>query len=326
MTAEKKKETEIEKLIHELKKYDKDEKYPQENEEGLKKTRDKLISIGKPAVPELINVLNNHDSWSCYFAAEALGDINDERAIEPLMGAFKKFRLGETAERALKKFGCICAPKAIKKIEDIIKKHTNKKGGMNPIISSTLSVIGEIQCDESINFLNRLLDDYTDNMPKEGFEITKHEWKYQNFDFFHILDCMVRQQNKKAIPFIKKARDQFPENYTDYKICQIAIGRIKKGRVEGYLPMEALEIAMPPGAIMNALSGENWAGRTHSMRNMVNTLRTMRMMKIEKQYTFATVNNRAYRTLSHLIQIQVKGWVSDTLIMICRRSMGKSHA
>ena len=255
MTAEKKKETEIEKLIHELKKYDKDEKYPQENGEGLKKTRDKLISIGKPAVPELINVLNNHDSWSCYFAAEALGDINDERAIEPLMDAFKKFGLRGTAERALKKFGRICAPTAIKKIEDIIKKHTNKKEGMNPIISSTLSVIGEIQCDESINFLNRLLDDYTDNMPKEGFEITKHEWKYQNFDFFHILDCMVRQQNKKAIPFIKKARDQFPENYTDYKICQIAIGRIKKGRVEGYLPMEALEIMMPSGAIMNALSG-----------------------------------------------------------------------
>ena len=255
MTTEKKKETEIEKLINELKKYDMDEKYPREKETELKKTRDKLISIGKPAVPKLIKVLNNHDSWSCYFAADALGDINDERAVEPLMDAFKEFGLGETAKRALKKFGHVCIPKAIKKIEDIIEKHTNKNKGMGHIISSTLSVIGEIQCDESINFLNGLLDDYTDNMPEEGFEITKHKWKYQNFDFFQILDCMVRQQNKKAMPFIKKARDQFPENYTDYKICQIAIGRIKKGRVEGYLPMEALEIAMPSGAIMNMLSG-----------------------------------------------------------------------
>lgn len=74
-------------------------------------------------------------------------------------------------------------------------------------------------------------------------------------DFFHLLDCMVHQQDKRAIPHIRKARDCFPENYTDYKVCQIAIGRIKKGRVEGYLPMEALEIAMPSGAIMNALSG-----------------------------------------------------------------------
>jgi len=33
------------------------------------------------------------------------------------------------------------------------------------------------------------------------------------------------------------------------------MGRIKKGKVEGYLPMEALEIAYPSGAIMDALSG-----------------------------------------------------------------------
>lgn len=39
------------------------------------------------------------------------------------------------------------------------------------------------------------------------------------------------------------------------KICQIAIDRIKKGRVEGYLPMESLEITMPAGAFMDALSG-----------------------------------------------------------------------
>ena len=65
----------------------------------------------------------------------------------------------------------------------------------------------------------------------------------------------IRQQDKRAIPHIKKARDFFPENYTDHKVCQIAMGRIKKGKVEGYLPMEALEIAYPSGAIMDALSG-----------------------------------------------------------------------
>jgi len=47
MTAEKKKETEIEKLINELRKYDKDEKYPREKEKELKKIRDKLVSIGR---------------------------------------------------------------------------------------------------------------------------------------------------------------------------------------------------------------------------------------------------------------------------------------
>lgn len=41
----------------------------------------------------------------------------------------------------------------------------------------------------------------------------------------------------------------------DYKICQIAMGRIKKGHVDGFLPLEYLDIAMPTGAIMNMLSG-----------------------------------------------------------------------
>jgi hypothetical protein len=92
-------------------------------------------------------------------------------------------------------------------------------------------------------------------IPDDPFDPTKLDWKYRNIDLFHLLDCMVRQQDKSAIPHIKKARDHFPEEYTDYLICQIAIGRIKKGKVEGYLPMEALEIAMPSGAIMDALSG-----------------------------------------------------------------------
>jgi hypothetical protein len=66
---------------------------------------------------------------------------------------------------------------------------------------------------------------------------------------------MVRQQDKRAIPHIRKARDFFPDNYADYKICQIAMGRIKKGKVEGYLPLEVLDIVMPMGALMDMFSG-----------------------------------------------------------------------
>lgn len=65
----------------------------------------------------------------------------------------------------------------------------------------------------------------------------------------------MKQQDTSAIPHIIKARDCFPKEYTDYMICQIAIGRLKQGKVEGYLPMEAMEIAMPSGMIMEALSG-----------------------------------------------------------------------
>jgi hypothetical protein len=76
-----------------------------------------------------------------------------------------------------------------------------------------------------------------------------------NVDFFHILEAMVRQQNTNSIPHIRKARDFFPDEYVDYKICQIAMGRIKKGHTDGFLPLEYLDIAMPTGAIMNMLSG-----------------------------------------------------------------------
>ena len=247
-------ETEIKKLIKALKRYDHGG-YPRERERELEGIKDKLVSIGKPAVPQLIEVLNNHDTWSSYFAADALGEIGDERAITPFVDTLEEEEIGENAKEALKKFGTVCIPKVIKKVEYRIAHPITEGRGLDLITSYALSTIGEIRCGESTKFLNELLDDYVSEMPDESFDPTKLDWKYRNVDFFHLLDTMVRQQDKRAIPHIRKARDFFPDNYTDHKICQIAIGRIKKGRVEGYLPLEALEIAMPSGAIMDALSG-----------------------------------------------------------------------
>ena len=123
------------------------------------------------------------------------------------------------------------------------------------LTGSALLNIGEIQCGESIEFLNTLLDEYMSEMPDETFDPGKHDWKYRNVDFFHILESMVRQQDTSAIPHIRKTRDFFPDDFVDYKICQIAMGRIKKGHVDGFLPLEYLDIALPSGAIMNMLSG-----------------------------------------------------------------------
>ena len=247
-------EGEIKKLTEELKRYDGME-YSREREEELKKISDKLASIGKPAVPQLIVALNKHKYQSSWYAAKALGKIGYERAIIHLANALEDFDLGEHAKKALKRFGPVCIPEVIKKIEYRIAHPIKEKGAFTSLTMQPLSTIGEIRCDESIEFLNELLDDYMSEMPEESFDPTEYNWKYRNIDFFHLLDCMVRQQDKRAIPHIKKARDFFPENYTDHKVCQIAIGRIKKGKVEGHLPMEALEIAFPSGAIMDALSG-----------------------------------------------------------------------
>jgi len=250
----KKIEEEIKMLIRELKKHD-DMKYSMEREEELKEIRDKLVFVGKPAVTQLIEVLNKHKNQSSQYAADALGEIGDRRAITPLVDALEESELGESVKEALKKFGSVCILEVIKKLEYRIAHPISKGVSIDRVTAYALNTIGEIRCDKSINFLNKLLDDYMSEMPDEAFDPTKRDWKYRNVDFFHILDCMVRQQDKRAIPYIRKARDFFPENYTDYKICQIAIGRIKKGEVEGYLPMEAMEIAYPSGAIMDALSG-----------------------------------------------------------------------
>jgi hypothetical protein len=255
MNLEKEIERKIKRLIKELKKYDGMD-YSRERKEELEKIGDRLVSIGKPAVPRLIEVLDKHEWQSSWHAATALGKIGDKIAIMPLVDALEEPGLGEKAEEALKKFGPVCIPEVIKKVKYRIK-HPIKKGvSVDLITAHALSTIGEIRCDESVKFLNKLLDDYMSKIPDEDFDPTERDWKYQNVNFFHLLDCMVKQQDRRAIPHIRKARDFFPENYTDYKICQIAIGRIKKGRPdEGYLPLEALEIAMPSGAIMEALSG-----------------------------------------------------------------------
>jgi HEAT repeat protein len=251
--AKKEAEYEIQKIITRLKTCDETKDIDHEAEASMMET---LIYIGKPAVPFLIELLQNHDTWmSSAFAADVLGEIGDTRAIKPLADALEDFELGEHAYRALKKFGAACISDVIQRIEYRIAHPIETGSSLDLITSHALKVLGDIHCDQSSHFLNNLLDDYISEMPDETFDPTTREWKYRNVEFFHLLDCLVRQQNISAIPHIKKARDCFPKEYTDYIICQIAIGRLKKGTVEGYLPMEAMEIAMPSGMIMDVISG-----------------------------------------------------------------------
>ncbi len=113
-------EKEINKLIRELKKYDGIE-YSRDREEELRKISHRLRSIGKPAVPQLIVLLNNHKYQSSSHAANALGKIGDERAIIHLVNALEDPDLGEHAKEALKKFGPVCIPEAIKKAATIFE-------------------------------------------------------------------------------------------------------------------------------------------------------------------------------------------------------------
>ncbi len=247
--------TSLENLICELQKYDK-ATYSQEIKSVLNCITEKIIKVGSPAVPSLIKLLNNYQTISCEFAIYALGQIGDEKALQDLLKALEHKEAGKYAETALLNFGEKCVPLVIKQVEKMILSNYEEFENNENSSDYCLSFIGNVKCEESCNFLNKLLDEYMSEMPKEEFDPSKQEWKFKYIDFFHLLDCMVKQQDDRSIPHIKKARDFFPEIYTDYKICQIAIGRIKKRRKdEGYLPLEALDIAYPSGSLMNFFSG-----------------------------------------------------------------------
>ena len=247
-------EAEVQKVIDQLKVFDeRKETGSRAAESDMLET---LIACGEAAVSPLIALLNKPDAWmSTTFAADALGEIGDPRAIEPLADLLEDDDIGQDACEALIKFGTTCISAVIKRLEYRLAHPVKTGSSVDIITASELKVLGDIHCDRSINFLINLLDDYIEQMPDEDFDMSSHDWKYINVNFFHLLNCLVRQQDKRAIPHIIKARDLFPSEYVDHKICQIAIGRIKKGEVEGYLPMEAMEIHMPSGQIMDMLSG-----------------------------------------------------------------------
>lgn len=213
--------------------------------ELLKETESKLISARSSAVPRLIEILHKRQKPSFTSACAVLGEIGDPEAIKPLVEYLEDKKLGEDCKNALVKFGPVSVPEIIKAVETRISHPVEESGGFISRTHFALSALGKIKCHESAAFLNKLLDDYMEAMPSEDFDPFGHDWPYCNVDFFHLLDCMVKQQDKSSIPHIKKAGERFPHDYTEYLICQMAAGRIENGSVEGYLPLEALNLAIP---------------------------------------------------------------------------------
>jgi len=242
-------------LVEELKKYDAEEKYSKEMDKELGEIALKLVSLGEAAVPGLIEVLEDDEGLGVLHAMEALGKIGDERAIAPLVDLLENPDIGSNAGDALLGFGAACVPEVIRKMEHRIAHPVEDKGAFILLTTYHLRTIGDTRCDRSIEFLNGLLDEYMSEMPRETFDPSKLDWKYRNVDFFQILDAMVKQQDERAIGHIENARDAFPPEYVDHKICQVAIDRIRSGDKEGYLPMEAIEMAVPTEAIMDAFRG-----------------------------------------------------------------------
>lgn len=224
----------------------------------LKEIESCLVSIGKPAVPHLIGLLNRGKLPSCIRAAEILGRIGDPEAVPALACALLHEDLGEAAGKVLQKLGPQTVPHIIDIVRSAITPDSRQKAPPKKDLSYALITLGAIRCDESCLFLNSLLDDYIAALPPGPFDTEKYEWPFRNIEFYLLLDAMVKQQDKRAVPHVQRSMQAFKPEYIDHLVCRIAIGRIKKKQPDGYLPMEALELTLPFASIMSAFSSEDY--------------------------------------------------------------------
>jgi HEAT repeat protein len=119
-----------------------------------------LVSIGAPATPLVVEALNDSDFVARWSAAEVLGDIRDQRAVEPLIATLNDPRqtVRRTAIEALGKIGDVRALIPIAKVLQL-KNADGLDFLMNSVIIRALGNIGEPAIDELIRMLK--MDDVT---------------------------------------------------------------------------------------------------------------------------------------------------------------------
>ncbi len=217
--------------------------------------RNIITGFGEMAFEPMIKILHNGNDRARRSAPLIMAGIDPERSFTELIPFIDDVEISEQVNAALVVVGKSCVPDLIKIFNE--KLISKESAGIKTSTDHLLMAIGEIRCPESSNFLTDLLDEYMANLPKGPFDPSKHEWKFKNVDFFHILEAIVRQQSVESIPHLKKVRDRFPSRYTEHLVCQIAIGRIVKRRPdEGFLPLEVMDIMFPFEDMKRALTGE----------------------------------------------------------------------
>ena len=189
----------------------------------------------------------------CFILSGVGGDEPARRLVELLDSE----RYGsEISDLIAFNVGRDAVPYLLDRIQRLAQMPFDQRRPFEHTIGSILLCIGGIRSSTSVSYLIRLLDDYMANMPEGPFDPSVHKWKYSFFDPFYILEALVRQQNRKAVPSIARARDKFPLEYVDHKMCQIALGRIMLKKPKGFIPLEAIEMAVPVDQLFQALEGK----------------------------------------------------------------------
>ncbi len=122
-----------------------------------------IVKIGKPAVPSMINCLDNPDSIVRRKACDALGLMDDTRAVEPLNKMLKDSNrhVRRRAANALIKVG---DESSIKPLIEALEDSEEK------VRMRAAEALGKIGDESAIMPLNRLKSDYYDKVSKAAVD------------------------------------------------------------------------------------------------------------------------------------------------------------
>ncbi|MGC8515852.1 MAG: HEAT repeat domain-containing protein [Thermoplasmata archaeon] len=226
------------------------------NKEYVEDLINAISGFGSEELGRITRILKNENDRARRYCPAILARMDPVKASDILIPLIDDPNISSEVIDALAEIGQPVAARLIAMFNDRLTS-SGKTGNVDKT-DDILLAIGKTRCDESSNLLNNLLAEYIEKMPRRSFDTNTHEWKFKNVDFFYILEAIVRQQDERLIPVLKKARDAFHPEYTEHLLCQIAIGRIiKKRPEEGFLPLEVMDIMLPTAKIMGLLTGES---------------------------------------------------------------------
>ncbi|ODS38011.1 MAG: hypothetical protein A7315_12930 [Candidatus Altiarchaeales archaeon WOR_SM1_79] len=167
-----------------LGKFDIKDRYD-ELERVLKPASDRLIEIGKPAVPKVIRLLiDEKKSWISHIAAYILGEIGDERAVKPLCDTlYADDDLSLKAADALMKFGESAMPFLTKMMYSL---------GASSCVNASYALSG-IESEKSIDALIKGME----------YRVRMSDWEFVNPIFLSIRGYSNNFNDKRALNYVK---------------------------------------------------------------------------------------------------------------------------
>lgn len=129
------------------------------NDDNVKwKAINALVQLGDVSVGPLLRVLSNTQGWVCYAAAEALGQLGDVRAVDPLIKILGEYRQGQEGHAAVKALGKLGDLRAL---EPLIKALGN-----NALAADAAEALGQLGDKRALEPLLAALQSTAYNVPE----------------------------------------------------------------------------------------------------------------------------------------------------------------